>query len=93
MRRKSIDSAIGGSPLVQMRGVERRRFVRPIQRDSPKKNRILAKPSIASTVSSKFGDERMIRAKRGLLERMSLEESALTAEGEDSSFSLPGKIS
>jgi len=90
-----MDSAIGGSPVVQMRGVERKKRTRPapiLLEASPKRQRILAQPSIASSTSSKFGDERMIRAKRGLLERMSLEESALMAQGEDASFSLPGML-
>lgn len=51
--------------------------------ESPKKARIVEKPSIVSTSSSKFGGERMIRAQRGLFERQSLEESCLIAEGED----------
>ncbi|KAK6985188.1 hypothetical protein R3P38DRAFT_3450686 [Favolaschia claudopus] len=45
-------------------------------------------PSTASTSSSKFGEERMIRARQGLLERQSLEESALVAEGEDFASSV-----
>jgi hypothetical protein len=49
------------------------------------KNRVLeSKPSIASTAYSvKFGDERMIRAKHGLLERQSLENTVLIAAGEE----------
>jgi hypothetical protein len=54
---------------------------------SPNKARIIEKPSIASTSSFKFGGERMISAKRGLLERQSLEDSCLVAEGEDSTGS------
>ncbi|KAF8060726.1 hypothetical protein FPV67DRAFT_304096 [Lyophyllum atratum] len=52
-------------------------------RESPNKARIVEKPSIASTSSYTFGGERMIKAKRGLLERQSLEDSCLIAEGED----------
>ena len=57
--------------------------------ETPDKSRIIeTKPSIASALSSfKFGDERMIRAKHGLLERQSLENTALQAEGEDTSGS------
>ncbi len=52
------------------------------------KARIVMKPSIASTlVSTKFGGEQMIRAQHGLLDRCSLEESCLVAEGGDMSFS------
>ncbi|KAK0493176.1 hypothetical protein EDD18DRAFT_1407512 [Armillaria luteobubalina] len=52
------------------------------------KARIVVKPSIASAVeSNNFGGERMIRTQHGLLDRRSLEESCLVAEGEDMSFS------
>ncbi|KAF5376919.1 hypothetical protein D9615_007315 [Tricholomella constricta] len=67
-------------------------------RESPNKARIVEKPSIASTSSYTFGGERMIKAQRGLLERQSLEDSCLIADGEDlttsfqsiSMFSRPG---
>lgn len=49
----------------------------------PSKARIVEKPSIASTSSSQFGGERMIKARRGVLERQSLEESCLIADGEE----------
>ena len=57
--------------------------------DSPNKARIVEKPSIASTSSADFafGGERMIKARRGLLERQSLEDSCLIADGEDLSGS------
>ncbi|KAF5312056.1 hypothetical protein D9619_003769 [Psilocybe cf. subviscida] len=51
--------------------------------ESPKKARIMEKPSIASTASFQFGGDRMIKAQRGLLERQSLEESCLIADGEE----------
>jgi serine/arginine repetitive matrix protein 2 len=52
--------------------------------ESPKSRVIETKPSIASTANSiKFGGERMIRAKHGLLERQSLEATALIADGEE----------
>lgn len=44
---------------------------------------VLSKPSIASTSSYRFGDDRMIKARKGLLERQSLEDSALMAQGEE----------
>jgi hypothetical protein len=44
---------------------------------APSKARILIKLSIASTSASKFGGERMIKARQGWLVRQSLEESAL----------------
>jgi serine/arginine repetitive matrix protein 2 len=55
--------------------------------ESPNKARIIEKPSIASTSSYTFGGERMIKARHGLLERQSLEESVLAADGEDLSGS------
>jgi len=52
--------------------------------ESPKSRVIETKPSIASTANSiKFGDERMIKAKHGLLERQSLENTVLIADGEE----------
>ena len=50
---------------------------------SPVKSIIISKPSIASVTSTKFGGERMIKARKGLLERQSLEESCLIADGEE----------
>lgn len=50
---------------------------------SPVKSVIVTKPSIASVTSTKFGGERMIEARKGLLERQSLEESCLIADGEE----------
>lgn len=50
---------------------------------APSKARILTKPFIASTASSKFGGERMIKARQGLLVRQSLEESALVGGHHD----------
>lgn len=50
---------------------------------SPAKSIIITKPSIASVTSNKFGGERMIQAKKGLLERQSLEDSCLIANGEE----------
>ncbi|KAF7791167.1 hypothetical protein EIP86_002178 [Pleurotus ostreatoroseus] len=44
---------------------------------------IVSKPSIASTSSRHFGGERMIKARHGLLERRSLEDNALMAQGEE----------
>lgn len=50
---------------------------------SPAKSIIIAKPSIVSVTSTKFGGERMIQARKGLLERQSLEENCLIANGEE----------
>ncbi|KAH6901141.1 hypothetical protein BKA70DRAFT_1115030 [Coprinopsis sp. MPI-PUGE-AT-0042] len=52
-----------------------------------KLHNIVEKPSIASTSSMTFGDNRMGNARRGLLERQSLEASCLVAKGEDNSLS------
>ncbi|KAJ6505350.1 hypothetical protein C8R45DRAFT_861122 [Mycena sanguinolenta] len=84
IRRRSIGAAFEASPCVR---VEKRKHA-AFQEDekSPNKARIISQPSIASTSSSKFGDERMIRARQGLLVRQSLEETALVADGEDASF-------
>ncbi|KAI0077491.1 hypothetical protein K474DRAFT_1077009 [Panus rudis PR-1116 ss-1] len=56
----------------------------PEEKDTPAKvTRLLEKPSIASTSSYQFGGERMIKARQGLLERQSLEDSALIAQGDE----------
>jgi serine/arginine repetitive matrix protein 2 len=53
--------------------------------DSANKARIVEKPSIASTSSYQFGGERIIKAQRGVLERQSLEDNCLSADGEEMS--------
>lgn len=90
VRRRSIHEFIEASPCVR---VEKRKHAifqgtqlykgYDEYRESPNKARIIEKPSIASTSSYTFGGERMIKAKRGLLERQSLEDSCLIADGED----------
>jgi hypothetical protein len=95
VRRKSIGSAIEGSPCVRME--KKKHHVhhdpQPLEEvdtgfQQPTRNaRVVQKQSFASTSSSKFGGERMIKAQRGILERLSLEETALMAEGEDLSVS------
>ncbi|KAG1847994.1 hypothetical protein C8R48DRAFT_779063 [Suillus tomentosus] len=101
VRRRSVGSMIEASPCRQ---VEKRKhmasdapqpnFLRKVDDyESPKSRVLETKPSIASTAYSvKFGDERMIRAKHGLLERQSLENTVLIAEGEEdlsTSFRIP----
>ncbi|KAG2134191.1 uncharacterized protein EDB93DRAFT_1173064 [Suillus bovinus] len=101
VRRRSVGSMIEASPCRQ---VEKRKHIasdvpQPNTRykvndyESPKGRVLETKPSIASTAYSvKFGDERMIRAKHGLLERQSLENTVLIAEGEEDlskSFRIP----
>ncbi|KAH9913689.1 uncharacterized protein BXZ73DRAFT_81864 [Epithele typhae] len=97
VRRRSVASVVDASPCVR---VEKRHaglpgralqfdMIQPPVRESPKSaSRLVAQPSIASTSSFQFGDERMIKARQGLLSRQSLEESALMAQGEDLLASL-----
>ncbi|KAJ6514305.1 hypothetical protein C8R47DRAFT_962300 [Mycena vitilis] len=90
VRRKSIGSMYDASPCVR---VEKRKHVAFQEDDAPSKARVLtAQASIASTSSSKFGGERMIRATQGLLVRHSLEDTALQAEGEDLSVFRPAAV-
>jgi hypothetical protein len=101
VRRQSVGSMIEASPCVRMdkkrnhrrtarmifQGIQQAKTdIQPIE--LPSKNKTIElKPSIASTSSYQFGGERMIQARHGLLERQSLEESVLIAEGEDMSLS------
>ncbi|KAI8973078.1 hypothetical protein BD414DRAFT_447875 [Trametes punicea] len=96
VRRRSVGSLVEASPCVR---VERNKQTalsgrvlqfesEPPAKDSPNKSRLIEKPSIASTSSYQFGGERMIKARQGLLERQSLEDSALMAQGEDLLASL-----
>ncbi|KAI0635339.1 hypothetical protein C8Q77DRAFT_1054820 [Trametes polyzona] len=96
VRRRSVSSLVDASPCVRM---ERNKHtalpgrvlqfdLEPPAKESPKKNTLMEKPSIASTSSYQFGGERMIKARQGLLERQSLEDSALIAQGEDLLASL-----
>ena len=94
VRRCSIGSIMEASPCVR---VEKRKHALfsdtqtkkgyDSHYDSSNKARIVEKPSIASTSSYQFGGERMIKAQHGLLERQSLEDSCLIADGEDLSAS------
>ncbi|KAJ7126033.1 hypothetical protein C8R44DRAFT_733950 [Mycena epipterygia] len=90
VRRRSIGSLFEASPCVR---VEKRKHT-TFQEDEhgPNKARIVTKASIASTSSSKFGGERMIKATQGLLMRQSLEESCLIAAGEDLSALRPAPV-
>ena len=90
VRRRSVSSLVDASPCVRIEKKHTALSGRVLQfdaeppvNDSPKKPRLLAQPSIASTSSFQFGGERMIKARKGLLERQSLEESALMAQGEE----------
>ncbi|KAH9837979.1 uncharacterized protein C8Q71DRAFT_898946 [Rhodofomes roseus] len=102
VRRLSTDSRIGGSPCVRIEKAKQSTGPLPQRvlqfqppdaenKDSPgslNKSKLVEKPSIASTSSQQFGGERMIQARKGLLERQSLEDSALIAHGEDILASL-----
>ncbi|KAF8867965.1 hypothetical protein CPB84DRAFT_1810241 [Gymnopilus junonius] len=91
VRRRSVGSIIEASPCVRVEKRKHSAFQNVKTQEhyeSPNNARIVEKPSIAST-SSQFGGERMIRAQHGLLERQSLEESCLMAEGEDLSIYVP----
>jgi serine/arginine repetitive matrix protein 2 len=101
VRRCSVTSMIGSSPCIQVERrkniftnppetvFSRIKNAHPEDHESPEVSRVIeTKPSIASTTNSfKFGDERMIRARHGLLERQSLENTALMGDGEDLSAS------
>ncbi|KAJ7115597.1 hypothetical protein C8R43DRAFT_1038570 [Mycena crocata] len=90
VRRRSIGSMFDASPCVR---VEKRKHIMFQEDDmGPNKARIVTKASIASTTSSKFGGERMIKATQGLLVRQSLEESCLIAAGEDLSALRAGPV-
>ncbi|RPD56493.1 hypothetical protein L226DRAFT_550932 [Lentinus tigrinus ALCF2SS1-7] len=96
VRRRSISSLVEASPCVRMERIRHAALpgrvlqfeAEPPLKESPKEPRLLAQPSIASTSSVQFGGERMIKARQGLLERQSLEDSALMAQGEDLLASL-----
>ncbi|PIL26963.1 hypothetical protein GSI_10101 [Ganoderma sinense ZZ0214-1] len=93
VRRRSVSSWVDASPCVRMERKQQAALpgrklqfdmIEPPAKESPGKvSRLMAQPSIASTSSFQFGGERMIKARQGLLERQSLEESALIAQGED----------
>ncbi|KAJ7088519.1 hypothetical protein B0H15DRAFT_841620 [Mycena belliarum] len=89
VRRRSIGSSFEASPCVR---VEKRKHAIHEDDHGPNKARIVTKASIASTSSSKFGGERMIRATQGLLLRQSLEDSCLVAAGEDISALLAAPV-
>ncbi|KAK0232546.1 hypothetical protein IW262DRAFT_1725 [Armillaria fumosa] len=95
-RRESIGSImdIDKSPCVRVEKRKHSEFrMKGEVEEGAVKARIVMKPSIPSTVeSNKFGGERMIRAQHGLLDRRSLEESCLVAEGEDMSFSFGATV-
>ncbi|KAI0938313.1 hypothetical protein AcV5_000019 [Taiwanofungus camphoratus] len=97
VRRRSISWLIGTSPCVRVEKMQRSALPQAVLQfrqedvqkvDSPNKTRLIEKPSIASTSSRQFGGERMIMARKGLLERQSLEDSAFMAHGEDLLVSL-----
>jgi hypothetical protein len=93
VRRMSVSSAVEASPCARAGKRKYTPNTDPVEQyleqlESPKKARLIeVKPSIESTSSLMFGDERMERATKGLLERQSLEETCFVGSGEDSSVS------
>ncbi len=98
IRRRSIGSTFDGSPCAHVRRTHRKATMNLKQSDFTSnddmeydpvinKAQIVEKPSMASTMSHQFGEERMTMAQKGLLQRQSLEDSCLSGEGEDMSFS------
>lgn len=100
VRRRSIGSVFEGSPCVRAEKRMHDGYLQHIHHRTPSDEdynysadaspnvaRIIEKPSMASTQSYQFGGERMERARRGLLQRQSLEENCLSGEGEDTSTS------
>jgi len=91
VRRRSLVSMMEASPCVCLEKrkysviQEAKAFKNVERHESPNKARIVEKPSIASASSFQFGDERMIKAQQGLLERQSPEDSFFVADGEDTS--------
>lgn len=92
VRRKSISSSFEASPCFRVEKREKRKhsdFEHPMDHytygESPNKARLIHRESVASTTSSKskFGENRMSLAQQGLLHRESLEDSCLSAEGEE----------
>lgn len=95
-RRESIGSImdIDKSPCVRVEKRKHSEFrTKGEVEEGAVKARIVMKPSLASPAdSTKFGGERMIRAQDGYLDRRSLEESCLVADGEDMSFSFGATV-
>ncbi|KAF8580290.1 hypothetical protein K439DRAFT_1637168 [Ramaria rubella] len=93
VRRRSIGSSFEASPCVRVEKREKRKRGSPNHQvdpygygdGSPNKARLVHRESIASSTSSKhkFGETRMTLAQQGLLHRNSLEDSCLSAEGEE----------
>ncbi|KAK0475256.1 hypothetical protein IW261DRAFT_1422569 [Armillaria novae-zelandiae] len=95
-RRESIGSImdIDKSPCVR---VEKRkhsefRMKGEVEEGAVKARIVMKSPIVSAVESTKFGGERMIRAQHGLLDRHSLEESCLVADGEDMSFSFGATV-
>ena len=90
VRRQSIGSSFEASPCVRFEKREKRKHSDFAHHpygyiESPNKARLVHRKSVASSTSSKskFGESRMSLAQQGLLHRNSLEDSCLSAEGEE----------
>ena len=90
VRRCSLVSLMDASPCVHIEkrkysSIQEAKAFKNVERhESPDEARIVEQSSIASVSSFQFGDDRMIMAQKGLLERQSLEGSCFVAYGEDS---------
>ena len=90
VRRQSIGSSFEASPCVRVEKREKRKHSDVLHHPyghtgSSKKGRLVHRESMTSSASSrsKFGETRMSLAQQGLLHRNSLEDSCLSAEGEE----------
>ncbi|PPQ92452.1 hypothetical protein CVT25_009668 [Psilocybe cyanescens] len=92
VRRRSVGSIIEGSPCVcvekrkhsAVQGQSLHMYKDNLEQyESPNKAHIVEKPSIAYTSSVQFGGELMMKVQQGLLDRQSLNEHCLNADGED----------
>ena len=96
VRRRSIISTFNPSPLIGVVKRTRMNLSKPQQEQaqSSEDDELPAvdadRPQLKekqSVASARFGKERMELAHKGLLNRLSLEESCLSGEGEDTSLS------
>ena len=84
---QSISSLVEASPCIcvekQKHSAAQGISIYPDLYDLPNKARIVENPSIDSTSSYQFGGDQMIKAQQGVLEWQSLEDSCLSADGEE----------
>ena len=92
MEKKATHRRTARAVLQEMKKAEKQ--ARAVVPSPVKPKTVEPKPSIVSTASTHFGDDRMASAQHGLFTRQSLEESVLVASGEDRSVSCkcPGSF-